>query len=58
MSGKPQLDGIVRDKNGVPKFDDPKNASQAMKNMLTDDDLRRMDPQLVARLGLTHRLEK
>lgn len=49
---------LVRDKDGVPRFDDPENAPQELKNALTDEDLRRMDPSVVMKLGLSHRMEK
>ena len=43
--------------DGVPQFDDPENAPEEMKAMLTDEDLRAMPRDIVARLGLIHRLE-
>ena len=49
---KPMI-GFVRDKNtGLPKFDNPDRVPEAMKAALTDDDLARLDPDIVRRLGM------
>lgn len=49
--------GIVRDADGVPKFDEPETVPEAVKAALTDDDLRKMKPETVERLGLKHRIK-
>lgn len=49
---------LICDRDGLPLFDDPENASPEMKALITDDQLKRMDRDLVARLGLIERLEK
>ena len=43
---------------GVPRFDDPANATEGQKACVTDEDIRRMDPETVRALGLGHRLNK
>lgn len=48
--------GIVRDKNGVPKFDSPETASAEMKAMLTDRDILALPVTTVTALGLIPRL--
>lgn len=47
--------GLVRDKNGKPKFDDPANVPDQIKAMLTDDDIAKLSDAELAALGLTHR---
>ena len=49
------LFGIVRDKNGKPKFDDPENAPEEMKAMLTDRDIELLSDNELQALGLIHR---
>jgi len=45
--------GIVRDRNGKPKFDDPSNVPQAIKEMLTIRDIQLLSPEERQALGLT-----
>lgn len=44
--------GIVRDKNGKPRFDDPKNAPQEMKDMLTEGDIALLDDHVLRDLKI------
>lgn len=49
---------LICDQDGIPVFDDPENAPDEMKALITDDQLKRMDRDIVAGLGLISRLEK
>lgn len=51
-----QLSGLVRDKDGIPKFDDPQNAPADVKALLTDADLLKMNHTVVEQLGFRPRL--
>ena len=53
-----QLVGIVRDKNGKPKFDNPENAPPEMKVMLTDADIALLSDMELRALNLMHRRQK
>lgn len=54
---KPRLRGdfLVRDEAGLPKFDDPANATASMKAALTQDDIDRLPLATVEALGLAHK---
>lgn len=43
--------------DGVPQFDDPENTPEEVKASLTTEDLRAMPADIVARLGLSRKLE-
>jgi len=57
---KPQFKAhfIVRDCDGIPKFDDPENVDPEMLQGITDEDIAKMDPGIVRTLGLGHRLKE
>lgn len=44
--------GLVRDKNGVPVFDNPETAPERMKAMLTPEDIAKLDSDTLQKLGL------
>lgn len=48
----PPMVGLVIDKHGCPRFDDPENAPEPQKAMVTDEMIAKMDPDVVRRLGL------
>lgn len=47
-----QLVGIVRDKNGKPRFDDPASAPPQMLAMLTDADILKLSDDEISLMGL------
>tara|TARA_Y100000310_G_scaffold324866_2_gene387333 strand:- start:2158 stop:2349 length:192 start_codon:yes stop_codon:yes gene_type:complete len=49
----PKLFGLVRDPNGVPKFDDPSNVPDEIKALLTKEDLRKLPLETVEALGFS-----
>jgi len=52
------LYGIVRTKEGKPKFDDPETVPQAVKGALTDKDISLLSDGELKALGLMHRKPK
>jgi hypothetical protein len=53
MMPKIILYGLVRDENGVPKFDDPANAPDGVKAMLTANDIALLSDETLAALNMT-----
>ena len=51
-----QFYGIVRDKNGKPRIDNPADVPQALRDTFTDDDLLKMDQQEIELMGFSARL--
>lgn len=49
---------LVRDADGIPKFDDPANVPNEIKKALTKEDIKKMDAGVVRTLGLGHLLEE
>ena len=47
------LYGLVRDENGIPKFDDPANTPDGVKAMLTAQDLNLLDDETLVALNMT-----
>lgn len=48
-----RLGGLVRDKNGCPKIDDPENLPVQIKRMLTLKDRELMGDEMCRRLKIT-----
>lgn len=53
-----RLVGIVRDgTTGLPKFDDPLHAPREMIDMLTQDEIDRMDDEVVRKLDRSAKMQ-